>query len=153
LEDRLRLRPFGKDTSSASPRERPPFPSRRTGHGTRQASAAWDMLGVPCGDLSQAANGVATTMQPELRSEITCPHCGHRKVEDMPTALVHEQAGGGICPAGRVSADPNGGRHARASAQRTPRGRRGPRKGDQIVVRIRRHRRPRALSLEGVGSG
>lgn len=20
----------------------------------------------------------------ELRSEITCPHCGHRKVEDMP---------------------------------------------------------------------
>ena len=24
-------------------------------------------------------------MQPELRSEITCPHCGHRKVETMPT--------------------------------------------------------------------
>jgi hypothetical protein len=24
-------------------------------------------------------------MQPELRSEITCPHCGHRKIEDMPT--------------------------------------------------------------------
>jgi hypothetical protein len=22
---------------------------------------------------------------PELRSEITCPHCGHRKTEDMPT--------------------------------------------------------------------
>jgi hypothetical protein len=24
-------------------------------------------------------------MQPALRSEITCPHCGHRKVEDMRT--------------------------------------------------------------------
>jgi hypothetical protein len=24
-------------------------------------------------------------MQPELRSEITCPHCAHRKTEDMPT--------------------------------------------------------------------
>lgn len=24
-------------------------------------------------------------MQPELRSEITCPHCGHRNVEEMPT--------------------------------------------------------------------
>jgi DNA-directed RNA polymerase subunit RPC12/RpoP len=24
-------------------------------------------------------------MQPELHSEITCPHCGHRKVEEMPT--------------------------------------------------------------------
>jgi hypothetical protein len=24
-------------------------------------------------------------MQPELRSEITCPHCGHSKVEEMPT--------------------------------------------------------------------
>lgn len=24
-------------------------------------------------------------MQPELRSEIACPHCGHRKAEDMPT--------------------------------------------------------------------
>jgi hypothetical protein len=22
---------------------------------------------------------------PKLRSEITCPHCGHRKSEDMPT--------------------------------------------------------------------
>ena len=28
---------------------------------------------------------VLATMQLELRSEITCPHCGHRKVEDMPT--------------------------------------------------------------------
>jgi hypothetical protein len=25
------------------------------------------------------------TVQPELSSEITCPHCGHRKVEEMPT--------------------------------------------------------------------
>lgn len=25
------------------------------------------------------------TIQPELRSEITCPHCGHRKIEAMPT--------------------------------------------------------------------
>ena len=25
------------------------------------------------------------TIQPELRSEIKCPHCGHRKVEEMPT--------------------------------------------------------------------
>lgn len=25
------------------------------------------------------------TMQPEHRSEIICPHCGHRKVEEMPT--------------------------------------------------------------------
>jgi hypothetical protein len=25
------------------------------------------------------------TMQPELRSEITCPQCGHRKSEEMPT--------------------------------------------------------------------
>jgi len=25
------------------------------------------------------------TMYPELRSEITCPRCGHRKVEEMPT--------------------------------------------------------------------
>lgn len=24
-------------------------------------------------------------MDPELRSEITCPHCGHRKEEVMPT--------------------------------------------------------------------
>ena len=24
-------------------------------------------------------------MQPELQSEITCPLCGHRKVETMPT--------------------------------------------------------------------
>jgi hypothetical protein len=24
-------------------------------------------------------------MPPELRSEITCPHCGHRKLEEMPT--------------------------------------------------------------------
>lgn len=24
-------------------------------------------------------------MQPELRSEVACPHCGHRKVEEMPT--------------------------------------------------------------------
>ena len=24
-------------------------------------------------------------MKPELQSEITCPHCGHRKVETMPT--------------------------------------------------------------------
>lgn len=24
-------------------------------------------------------------MQPELRSEIACPHCGHRNAEDMPT--------------------------------------------------------------------
>ncbi|WP_374311799.1 GDCCVxC domain-containing (seleno)protein [Dongia sp.] len=24
-------------------------------------------------------------MQPELHSEITCPQCGHRKVETMPT--------------------------------------------------------------------
>lgn len=24
-------------------------------------------------------------MRPELRSEITCPHCGHCKVEKMPT--------------------------------------------------------------------
>ena len=26
-----------------------------------------------------------TAAQLELRSEITCPHCGHRKVEEMPT--------------------------------------------------------------------
>lgn len=26
-----------------------------------------------------------TATQPELRSEITCPHCGHHKVEEMPT--------------------------------------------------------------------
>ena len=25
------------------------------------------------------------TMQLQPRSEITCPHCGHRKVEEMPT--------------------------------------------------------------------
>lgn len=25
------------------------------------------------------------TMRPELRSEIACSHCGHRKVEEMPT--------------------------------------------------------------------
>lgn len=26
-----------------------------------------------------------SVMQPELRSEIACPHCGHRKAEEMPT--------------------------------------------------------------------
>jgi hypothetical protein len=26
-----------------------------------------------------------TATPPVLRSEITCPHCGHRKVEEMPT--------------------------------------------------------------------
>lgn len=31
------------------------------------------------------ANSAEGTVQPELRSEISCPHCGHRKVEDMPT--------------------------------------------------------------------
>ena len=25
------------------------------------------------------------TTQPVLHSEITCPHCGHRKLETMPT--------------------------------------------------------------------
>ena len=32
----------------------------------------------------------------ELRSEITCPHCGHRKVEEMPTdacQVFHECEG------------------------------------------------------------
>lgn len=26
-----------------------------------------------------------TDARPKLRSEITCPHCGHRTVEEMPT--------------------------------------------------------------------
>jgi hypothetical protein len=30
-------------------------------------------------------NSAEGTMQPELHSEIACPHCGHRKVEEMPT--------------------------------------------------------------------
>jgi hypothetical protein len=28
---------------------------------------------------------MTASAEPELRSEITCPHCGHRKVEKMPT--------------------------------------------------------------------
>ena len=30
-------------------------------------------------------NSTSPTPQLELRSEIGCPHCGHRKVEEMPT--------------------------------------------------------------------
>lgn len=30
-------------------------------------------------------NSDGLTMQPELRSEITCPQCGHHKTETMPT--------------------------------------------------------------------
>ncbi|MGX1787698.1 GDCCVxC domain-containing (seleno)protein [Bosea sp. NPDC055332] len=29
-------------------------------------------------------DAMTSMMQPELRSEITCPECGHRKVETMP---------------------------------------------------------------------
>jgi hypothetical protein len=30
-------------------------------------------------------NATTSVTQPELRSEITCPDCGYRKTEDMPT--------------------------------------------------------------------
>jgi hypothetical protein len=34
---------------------------------------------------AQVADRVIMTMQPAMHSEITCPYCGHRKVEQMPT--------------------------------------------------------------------
>jgi hypothetical protein len=34
---------------------------------------------------SGMTGSVEPTAYPELRSEISCPYCGHRKVEEMPT--------------------------------------------------------------------
>ncbi len=76
-------------------------------------------------------NSREPAMQVELLSEITCPHCGHRKVEEMPTdacqfvyecegcgALLRPKAGDGcvFCSYGSMPCPPvqlerNGGGH------------------------------------------
>ena len=43
-------------------------------------AAAYNLVKPP-----KVAGGFAMTAQPEPRSEVTCPQCGHRRVEEMPT--------------------------------------------------------------------